>query len=43
MLIRPYKSEDYPKVAALYKRSELYGGQFDESRDAEEKLRKRAS
>src|SRR5687767_9113325 len=41
MNIRPYSPGDYPQLAALYKQSELYGGQFDENRDSEERLRKR--
>lgn len=39
--IRSYKTSDYEQVAALYKQSSLYGGQFDENRDSEEKLQKR--
>jgi predicted N-acetyltransferase YhbS len=39
--IRSYIPTDYERVAALYKQSHLYGGQFDENRDAEEKLKKR--
>lgn len=41
MTIRPYKPTDYEQIAALYKQSNLYGGQFDENRDSEERLRKR--
>jgi len=37
--IRPYKNSDYEEIALLYKNSELYGGQFDENRDSEERLR----
>jgi hypothetical protein len=36
--IRPYKHDDYFSVISLYKQSELYGGQFDENRDSQEKL-----
>jgi predicted N-acetyltransferase YhbS len=41
MNIRQYALGDYYHVAALYKQSELYGGQFDENRDSQERLRKR--
>ena len=36
--LRNYKSSDYSQVTALYKQSDLFGGQFDENRDSEEKL-----
>lgn len=36
--IRNYKISDYNSLAALYKQGELFGGQFDENRDSEEKL-----
>lgn len=39
--VRSYAPSDYEAVAALYRQSNLYGGQFDENRDAEERLRKR--
>jgi predicted N-acetyltransferase YhbS len=41
MDVRPYSPDDYPQVAALYRQTDLYGGQFDENRDGEERLRKR--
>lgn len=41
MIIRSYTPLDYDQVVSLYKQPELYGGVFDEARDAEEKLRKR--
>lgn len=41
MNIRPYQSTDYEQVVTLYRQSELYGGQFDENRDSEERLQKR--
>jgi N-acetylglutamate synthase-like GNAT family acetyltransferase len=41
ILIRSYTSSDYEQVAKLYKQSELYGGQFDENRDARERLQKK--
>src|SRR3989344_8441108 len=40
---RPYNPSDYESVTALYKQSELYGGQFDENRDSEERLTKKIS
>lgn len=36
--VRPYKKQDYQNVIALYKESNLYGGQFDENRDSEERI-----
>jgi len=36
--VRHYRPEDYDAVAALYKRGDLYGGQFDEDRDSRERL-----
>lgn len=41
MNVRPYQPSDYEHVATLYRQSEIYGGQFDENRDSEERLRKR--
>jgi predicted N-acetyltransferase YhbS len=41
MIVRSYVPSDYKQIAALYKQSGLYGGQFDENRDSEERLRKR--
>lgn len=41
MNVRQYEPTDYVQIAALYKQSALYGGQFDENRDSEERLRKR--
>jgi predicted N-acetyltransferase YhbS len=38
--IRNYNSSDYKQVADLYKQSALYGGQYDDARDSEEKLQK---
>ncbi len=37
--IRPYDAADYDQVAALYRRHDLYGGQFDAHRDSPERLR----
>jgi len=39
--VQPYQPEDYWQVATLYKQTNLFGGQFDENRDSEERLRKR--
>ena len=39
MEIRLYKNEDYSQVVDLYKQTKLYGGQFDENRDSQEKLK----
>lgn len=41
MIVRSYAPSDYEQVATLYKQSGLYGGQFDENRDSEERLHKR--
>lgn len=41
MKIRPYTPTDYDQIIALYKQSDLYGGQFDEDRDSAERLQKR--
>ena len=38
MNIRNYKPEDYEQVKELYQDSSLFGGQFDEERDAEDRL-----
>jgi predicted N-acetyltransferase YhbS len=40
-IVRPYQPQDYDQITALYGQSELYGGQFDENRDSQERLRKR--
>ena len=38
--VRNYNPEtDYKKVSDLYKDSKTYGGQYDDNRDSEEKLR----
>ena len=36
--VRNYTSSDYHQIVMLYKQSDLYGGQFDENRDSEEKI-----
>jgi len=41
MNVRRYEPKDHAQVATLYKQSDLYGGQFDENRDSEARLRKR--
>lgn len=38
MRVRNYRSGDYEAVKSLYLQGDLYGGQFDEARDSEEKL-----
>ena len=39
--IRPYNpTTDYPAVKSLYLDSSTFGGQFDEARDSEDRLRK---
>lgn len=43
LIIRNYKPSDYQNIADLYKRSELFGGQFDENRDSEESLARKSS
>jgi predicted N-acetyltransferase YhbS len=39
--IRSYDKDDYEGLLKLYKDSSLYGGVFDENRDAQEKLTRR--
>jgi hypothetical protein len=41
MNIRPYRPTDYKQLVELYKDSTLYGGQFDENRDSEDRLQRR--
>ncbi len=41
MRVRSYVPSDYKQVASLYKNGNLYGGQYDESRDSRERLQKR--
>ncbi|MFZ2126509.1 MAG: GNAT family N-acetyltransferase [Candidatus Microsaccharimonas sp.] len=40
MNIRNYAPSDYGQLKTLYLDSSFYGGQFDEARDSEERLRK---
>lgn len=39
IFVRPYKPQDYEQVVALYRQSDLYGGQFDPDRDSAERLK----
>lgn len=39
MIIRSYKQSDYEQLKALYLDSSLFGGQFDEARDSESRLK----
>jgi predicted N-acetyltransferase YhbS len=41
MKIRPYTPEDYLALIELYKQGDLYGGQYDPSRDSETRLQKK--
>ena len=41
MNIRGYQKNDYPALKELYMDSSTYGGQFDEARDAEDRLKKK--
>lgn len=40
-MIRAYRDSDYEKLKELYMHSEWYGGQFDDARDARERLAKK--
>ncbi len=41
MLIRSYEPTDYEQLKALYLASDTFGGQFDEARDASDRLKKK--
>ncbi len=41
MRVRNYKTADYEQLKALYLDSSTFGGQFDEARDAPERLKKK--
>jgi predicted N-acetyltransferase YhbS len=41
MIIRPYKLSDYEQLKKLYLDSSIFGGQFDEARDASDRLQKK--
>ncbi len=41
MNIRAYKPDDYKQLVELYKQGELYGGQFDQDRDSEDRIAQR--
>lgn len=43
IFVRSYADADYPAIKALYQDSALYGGQFDEARDARELLAKKVA
>ena len=40
-LVRSYAPSDYNQVKKIYLKSDLYGGQFDDHRDSEERLKSR--
>ena len=41
MIVRQYKTSDYEQLKTLYLDSSTFGGQFDEARDAADRLQKR--
>lgn len=41
MIIRSYTPSDYEQLKALYLDSDMFGGQYDEARDAEDRLKKK--
>jgi hypothetical protein len=41
MIVRSYEPSDYEQLKALYLDSDTFGGQFDEARDASDRLRKK--
>ena len=41
MIVRQYKTSDYERLKALYLDSLTFGGQFDEARDAANRLQKK--
>lgn len=41
MRVRPYQPSDYEQLKALYTDSSTFGGQFDEARDAADRLQKK--
>ncbi len=41
MIVRSYKPSDYEQLKALYLNSDTFGGQFDEARDASDRLKKK--
>ena len=41
MIVRQYKASDYEQLKALYLDSSTFGGQFDEARDAADRLQKK--
>lgn len=41
MIVRQYAAEDYEQLKTLYLDSSTFGGQFDEARDAADRLQKK--
>ena len=41
MIVRSYEPSDYEQLKALYLDSDTFGGQFDEARDASDRLKKK--
>ena len=41
MIVRSYEPTDYEQLKALYLASDTFGGQFDEARDASDRLQKK--
>jgi len=41
MIVRCYEPTDYEQLKALYLASDTFGGQFDEARDASDRLKKK--
>lgn len=41
MIVRSYEPSDYEQLKALYLNSDTFGGQFDEARDASDRLKKK--
>ncbi len=41
MQIRKYRPSDYEQLKALYLDAQTFGGQFDEARDAQDRLRRK--
>lgn len=41
VIVRPYSQPDYEQLKALYMDSSTFGGQFDEARDAQDRLQRK--
>ena len=41
LIVRTYRPSDYAGIAELYRQGDLYGGQFSDARDAEDRLARR--